>query len=408
MSARVVAARATPAPVDHTPDVVAPPPGHPRFPLLDSMRAVAALAVLFGHVAAVSRITVGHWWSPLASHGDQGVAIFFILSGFLLYRPMVSAQLNGARRTRLRDYARNRFLRIVPAYWLAITVLAIWPGLPGVFSENWWYYYGFLQVYDTNIAIGGLFIAWSLCVEVTFYVVLPFYAAAVARLTRSFAVPRRIRFELVLLAVLSLAALVFRYEAPRFPLSLPIYWSWFAEGMALALLSAAWQGRPKLEPRRAVELVRRRPELCWLAAAVLYVVLCFGVGQSTTAGYTPFQDVVLHRVVGGAFALALVIPAVIGSDGGGWPRRVMAWNVLAWLGLVSYGIYLWHLKVIDELAEHTNVHDGQGLIGFAFLGVVTVAITVAIAAASYYGVERPILRLKFRGSLKRSSGRSAR
>jgi peptidoglycan/LPS O-acetylase OafA/YrhL len=67
---------------------VAPPPGNPRFPLFDSLRAIAALTVLGAHSILQLNVQVAHpflkWASPLAA---QGVAIFFLISGFLLYRP---------------------------------------------------------------------------------------------------------------------------------------------------------------------------------------------------------------------------------------------------------------------------------------------------------------------------------
>ena len=150
------------------PPVVAPPPGHPRFPLLDSLRAIAALGVLVSHAAFLSGAARRHWWGAATSNGNLGVAVFFILSGFLLYRPLINAQLNGAPRTRLRDYVRRRLLRIVPAYWLALTVLAIWPGLDPDFGRNWWRYYFFLQLYNPYTVLLGIAQAWTLCVEVSF------------------------------------------------------------------------------------------------------------------------------------------------------------------------------------------------------------------------------------------------
>jgi peptidoglycan/LPS O-acetylase OafA/YrhL len=387
-----------PAPAtESAPPVVAPPPGHPRFPLLDSLRGVAALGVLLGHVAAVTGITTGHWWSPFVSNGDQGVTLFFILSGFLLYRPMVSVQLNGAPATSWRDYARRRFLRIVPAYWLALTVLAIWPGLPGVFTGNWWWYYGFLQVYDHDVSIGGLYIAWTLCVEVSFYAVLPFYAGAIGRATRTLTPTTRVRVELLVLGALGIGSLALRFAAPRSLLTLPVFFSWFAVGMALAVLSAALQRRTIAGPQRLARFVARRPGACWAGALGLYLVLCLGIGIPSAAGYTPFQDVVLHRVVGGAMALCLVLPAVFGATAGGWPRRVMAWGWLVWLGLVSYGIYLWHVKLLSVVLEHVNIDGDRGVRAFVLLAALTVLATATVAAASYYVLERPILRLKFRG-----------
>jgi peptidoglycan/LPS O-acetylase OafA/YrhL len=376
--------------------VVAPPPGHPRFRLLDSLRAIAALGVLFGHVAGASHITVSHWWSPLVASGNQGVTVFFILSGFLLYRPMVSAQFHGAPRPAWRDYARRRLLRIVPAYWLALTVLAIYPGLPGVFTHNWWYYYFFLQVYNHDVSIGGIIVAWSLCIEVSFYLLLPLYADLIARVTRGVHITTRVRVELAILSSLAVASLALRYVDPTFPLALPIYFQWFAEGMGLALVSAALQGRsPALAPR-AVRVVSQRPGLCWGVALVLYVLLCFGLGKPPAAGYPDLKEVLLNRLLGGVMALFLVLPAVFGDTEGGWPRRLLAWPLLAWTGLISYGIYLWHLNVLEQVAGHVQVHGNNGVAGFIGLAILTLAGTAAVAAASYYIVERPLLRFKFR------------
>ena len=93
------------------------------------------------------RCATGTWYRGFFAHLDIGVTMFFVISGFLLYRPMVASRILGVPATRTRDYARRRFLRIVPAYWLALTVLGIFPGLYGVFSGNWWVYYGLLQNY---------------------------------------------------------------------------------------------------------------------------------------------------------------------------------------------------------------------------------------------------------------------
>ncbi len=234
MSTSVEAPQAPPEAVAAVAPAVAPPPGHPRFRLLDSLRAIAALGVLVGHTAGATHLVTRYWWGPLLASGNQGVTIFFILSGFLLYRPMVSSRFHGAPRPTWRDYARRRLLRIVPAYWLALTILAIYPGLPGVFTRHWWWYYFFLQVYNHNISIGGIVIAWSLCIEVSFYLLLPLYSDLAGRLTRGLSMRSRVGAELCLLATLGIASLILRFVDQTFPITLPLYLEWFAEGMGLA------------------------------------------------------------------------------------------------------------------------------------------------------------------------------
>jgi peptidoglycan/LPS O-acetylase OafA/YrhL len=89
-------------------------------------------------------------------------------------------------------------------------------------------------------------------------------------------------------------------------------------------------------------------------------------------------------------AALLLAPAVFGDSGGGLPRRFLANPVMAWIGLISYGIFLWHYVVTLEL-----VRSGAGG-SFVLLLAGTLAISIPIAAASYYLVERPLLRLKYR------------
>jgi peptidoglycan/LPS O-acetylase OafA/YrhL len=378
------------------PDAVKPPPGNPRFPLIDGVRALAVLAVLGFHAAQTWGYR-GQWWGRFASHLDVGVTVFFVLSGFLLYRPFVAARLDEAPRPRVGAYARRRVLRIVPAYWLALTLLAIYPGLAGVFTHDWWVYYGFLQIYRVAWEgfFQGLVQAWSLCTEVAFYVALPLFAACVVRLPARHRAAR-IRNELVVLGLLSAASLWFRsyVHAPQpFPASewLPGMFDWFAVGMVLAVASAAL-AHASYSPR-LVRLVTRRPVACWAIAVALFMLA--GALDRENPGLSRTSDSVWlgeHLLYGGV-ALFAVLPAVFGDEQGGLPRRLLANPIIAWLGLVSYGIFLWHVTILSQLNKWGVTHAVH-LFYFLPIFLAGLAVSAAIAAISYYAVERPLLRLK--------------
>ena len=188
-----------------------PPPGNPRFPLLDAMRGIAAAMILFGHAAGASGFAVDNALGAYAARLNMGVTLFFLLSGFLLYRPFIAARLQGRPPIRIRDYARRRVLRIVPAYWVALTLLALWPGLAGLWDGGtWWRYYAFSQIYWQESTLFGIPPAWSLCVEIAFYLALPFLAAGLARLGRGREPRVQVRRELLALGALALACMSFR------------------------------------------------------------------------------------------------------------------------------------------------------------------------------------------------------
>ena len=115
-----------------------------------------------------------------------GVCVFFLISGFLLYRPFVAGWWKGGR-DRIRDVRRRRLLRIVPAYWVALALVALYYG-QGVTSGNWWQFALFGQVYRSDTFSNGIGPAWTLCVEMTFYAVLPLLAFVASRVGRQ--VPR--------------------------------------------------------------------------------------------------------------------------------------------------------------------------------------------------------------------------
>jgi peptidoglycan/LPS O-acetylase OafA/YrhL len=363
------------------------------------MRAIAALSVVGVHTAVAGQAVSPSIAGRLLAHLNVGVTIFFLISGFLLYRPFIAHRAGGARAPETRDYAKRRFLRIYPAYWVILTVLVVVPGLVGVIDGHWWPMYALLHtlpVYDGRGCVDvaqkcGLAQTWSLVVEVTFYVMLPFYAFAAARLTRGFAVRSWMRMEILLLAALSVLSVVLEFivfnPTPRWLGSSVLgYVLWFALGMAMAVVSVGLGGRDQ-QPR-LIRWLGAHPEVPWLGALATYLLVCVWLPAS------PFlfvqSQVLISHVAFGVIATLLLVPAVFADRSGGLPRRLLAQPIIAWLGLISYGIFLWHYVVTIELGP-------QGArASYIVVLLVTLAVSIPCAAASYYLVERPLLRLKYR------------
>jgi peptidoglycan/LPS O-acetylase OafA/YrhL len=349
--------------------------------MIDGMRALAALLVFGYHVAlAAGRSgTLG----ALTSYLDVGVAIFFAISGFLLYRPMLASRRGGTRRPVL-DYARARVLRIVPAYWVALTLAWLGPALITVPPHRWWVFYGLLQDYGHD-ALLGLPQAWSLSVEATFYIVLPVFAIVMAAVA-----PRRrwLRLEVAVLLGLGLAGILVQPQLQFYGIVGTL--DWFAVGMLLAALSQ--QAAEGVSLPRPIRQLAARPNLCWGLAAATYLVMCWLERRSlgADAGY-------YVKTLGDACVAALLlIPATLGARGSGVPGAVLErGGVAPWLGTISYGIFLYHLPVLALIAHWgwQNALFGHPLLSYTVLGL---AMTVPLAALSWYAIERPALRLKRR------------
>ena len=367
-----------------------------RFRLLDSMRAIAFISVLCAHTAFFAGFAAdGSTLRPFFARLDVGVRIFFLISAFLLYRPFVVARLRDEQPPLIRAYAWRRFLRIAPAYWLALCVIGLWLGAPGVFT--WSHaplYFGFAHVYDTaTLTVSGLPQAWSLCVEAAFYLFLPLYAALMRRL------PGGLRSELLAAAGLFLIALAYKLwifamgpitDNSLLPwhFALPEYLDYFAIGMALAALSVGG------EQGRALGLIARRPWIAWLGAALLFLLVSKGIGLSggVSDHVTEVRYLARHYLYG-AIALGVLLPAVVGDPERGLIRRLLGWPPLLWVGVVSYGAYLYHFAFLEQLQKWdfgSVAADTSPYVWFP----VALAGALVIASLSWYCFERPLLSLK--------------
>ena len=365
-----------------------------RFPLMDSMRAIAALSVLTLHIALPSGLlNPGYGGRQYFGRLDVGIAVFFLISGFLLYRPFVRARARGEDRPATLAYAWRRFLRIVPAYWLVLTVTALAFSLDYVFTgRGIWTYFGFAQIYSNKTDLHGVTQAWTLCIEVTFYAFLPFWAWFV----------RRVRLdELVGCALLFAFAIGWKYPflAGHNPVpaqtalrALPAYLDHFAIGMALAVLSVRWEAGGV--PRR-LGWLETKAWVGWAFAAAMFWVVSAGIGLNGGffEGVDPRQYLFRHELYA-LIGLGLLLPAIFGDPERGFiRRRILGNRVLLWIGLISYGVYLWHQAVVQWLLDgglNDHVHSGRPFVWWAL----AIAGTLIAAAISYYVLERPILRLK--------------
>jgi len=367
------------------------------FPSLDGARIVAATAVVLSHVGfwtGASSSDTGIGGSVLA-HLEVGVAVFFVLSGFLLFRPFPLAAARGRAAPDARAYLWRRALRILPPYWLAVAAAILFlPPNADADAGTLLRHLALVQIYDDEGSAVGLDQTWSLCTEVAFYAVLPLLATGLVRLSRDRA--RRPWPSMLALGGLAVAGPLYLFAVRTWPwdfyptqLWLPGFAGWFAAGMALALLTVA---DPDWRPVRAARALGSHLGLCWAGAAALYAIACTPVsGPYTLVQPTP-GEAVARNVLYLGIATLFVLPLVLGQERGGLVRRVMSGSIAHRLGEISYGVFLVHLFLLAGLYSWLDIPALSGEVI-----PVTVLIwgsSVTVAAALYVMVERPLRRLR--------------
>ncbi|MGN6332698.1 MAG: acyltransferase family protein [Motilibacteraceae bacterium] len=383
--------------------VAAPvPTQRPRgFPLLDGYRALAASAVVVTHVGFNTGAALNGRAAGVLARLDIGVALFFLISGFLLFRAWALSHLLDRPRPAAGPYLWRRALRVLPALWVAVLgVSLLVPENGPVPLPTWLAQLALLQTYLPVRQLLGLSPLWSLTTEVAFYLVLPLLGAALVALRGGTLEQRMRRAELGLL-VLAMVPLLFRSLVLRGELPardaafwLPAYLDWFTLGMFLALVRAYRELAPHTRRWALLEDLAAAPGACWAAAAALYVVATTQVaGPRSLLPPTGFEATVKHWLYA-AVAFLVLLPGVLGDPADGRIRRLLGSRPLRFVGDVSYGIFLWNMPVLFLVFRllHLTVFDAPF---WRTLAVVYV-LTLVVATASHYLVERPFLRLKDR------------
>lgn len=347
------------------------------------------------HAGTFTGLTWGDGGSPggagaWVQHLSVGVSIFFVLSGFLLFRPFVLAHLDDDPAPATRPYLVRRLIRIYPAWWATLFLSTL---LLDLNLGDWWgqlRFYALIQIYWSDTVLGGLIQAWSLNTELSFYLFLPLYAAALSR--RRGTVDARVRTHYAVLALLYVTGLGVRAQlrasdAALGYATLPANIDLFAIGMALAVASAAATVRGR-EPGGLARTVGDAPGVAWLAALCCYAgVVSLRYPQGFVSP-TVAQEV-LRQVLFGLIAGLVVAPGVFGDQARGLVRRVLRWRPLVAAGIVSYGIYLWHITVLIELDRPDSPLQP---VSFWSLTLAAGVIATALATISWFVLERPLLR----------------
>ncbi len=344
------------------------------LPAVEGLRACAAVGVVVTH-AAFQTGQSGGVTGRILGRFDLAVAVFFALSGFLLWRGHAAAARGLRARPSTGHYLRSRIVRIMPGYLVAVVViLTLLPDVNADFTV-WLANLTLTQIYVPLTLTAGLTQMWSLSVEMSFYIALPLLALLARRL------PVRARIPAILaVAVTSL----FWVHIPFDPGSghnlwnwPPAFFSWFAAGMVLAELTVSPVGW-------AHRLARRRV----LVAVV--AVTAFLVAASPLAGREGLHpgsvgQVTLKTVMGAIVAGALLAPLVL--DRLDTPHRILGSPTMVTLGRWSYGLFVWHLAALAMVFPVIGEFPFHG--HFTIVLVLTLVFGFAIAAVSYALVESP-------------------
>jgi peptidoglycan/LPS O-acetylase OafA/YrhL len=384
------------------------------LPGLDGLRALAVTAVVAYHL--------GYGW---AQGGLLGVGVFFTLSGYLITDILVG-QFAAQGRMKLKDFWLRRARRLLPALFVMLAVVTVWvnsfarsfvPGYrgdviaSGLYVNNWWYIEQHTSYYARFAPPAPLDHLWSLAVEEQFYLVWPWVVLLMVAVAGWMMKKRPRHAAGSSGSAASAGAASYLSQRAR----------WAMAGVALVLAAASaiemvLLYHPGYDPTRVYEGTDTRAFGLLIGAAVAMVWPTRRGGRTLSAGprrlldgagvvglaviaalvwrtnqYSPFMF--RGGLVVLSVATAIVVAAV--ATPGGLVGVALGCRPLRWIGVRSYGIYLWHYPIIVLTAAAGAAGSPVSLVR----AVAVVAGTIVIAALSWKFIEEPIRR----GGLRRWS-----
>ena len=386
------------------------------FPLLDGYRAIAAFMVLTTHVAFNTGEIRTPVLGPLLGRMDFGVTLFFLLSGFLLYRPWARAAMTATSGPGVGGYALRRATRILPAYWaMVIFTLLLLPEIQPVRWQAWPVHLGLLHIYVPGFTLEGLTQTWSLATELAFYILLPVIAWIAGRRGRGNP-DASTRFQLTVLAVAVLIAWAFTVMRVTGALGistitgywLPGFLDWFAIGMAAAVIQVRLSKGGAPTWMLSVRQIAQATGWCLLIAAGLAVIAATPIAGPLTFDPAEPNSLVIKHVLYGVIATFLLLPGFLGVGDTrdevsphSWWAAILANPIVVYLGTISYGVFLWHLVLLRFIQNALGLQVFSG--GFWIVWPLVVLASIAVASASWFILERPVLAWAHR----RTPGESA-
>ena len=391
------------------------------FPLLDGYRAIAAFMVLTTHVAFNTGEIRTPVLGPLLGRMDFGVTLFFLLSGFLLYRPWARAAMVDRPGPAVGGYALRRAARILPAYWVMVAfTLLLLPEIQPVRWQAWPVHLGLLHIYVPGFTLEGLTQTWSLATELAFYILLPVIAWIAGRRGRGNP-DASARFQLIVLAIavaIAWAYTVLRVTGGLGTSTITGYWlpgflDWFAIGMAAAVIQVRLSMGSAPAWMLSLRQVAQATGWCLLIAAGLAVIAATPIAGPLTFDPAEPNSLVIKHVLYGVIAAFLLLPGFLGvgdtrdaTEGSAqvhrsWWAALLASPVMVFLGTISYGVFLWHLVLLRLIQNALGLEVFAG--GFWIVWPLVVLASIAVASLSWFMLEKPILAWAHR----RTPGESA-
>ncbi len=351
------------------------------MPEIDGLRFLAIGTVLLHHLSGYltssmpTPPTDSAQLRALLATGNIGVQIFFAISGFVLALPFLKARLGGARPVRLSDYFLRRLTRLEPPYLFSLIILF---ALKFRSLEQPWQHLGFSAVYLHNFVYGTgstiNFVAWSLEIEVQFYILMPLIAWVFFRGSAPW--PRRVALMLLCLLLTWRQAVLY---GAHFPHGLDVLdqAQYFAVGVILAdVYLLEWKGRLDTDSPTRRAAFDSLALFSWVAlpAAIL-----------------------IDREHARFVVAPIIWLACVGTLRGGVFRTLVRNRWISAIGGMCYTMYLYHwyvlgptLKVLGGATAPTFLEN------LLTRGSVIVAAVTVVSAVLFILVEKPFMGIRLK------------